>query len=310
MTGDTRKPKKSETLEVRLPWETKQAFLGACREDGTTASEVVRVSIDDYLEKRERPVNANPARTLITMIPRPVRKRRYLAAAGGLAGLAVFAALPSAAGPDLMATFRTLDANGDGVITAEEFVADKPPYGGKLLSAIITVVRTGPDRQVSPHGYTFWFPSVESTGEIRQMRIVHVMKPDGPGSGAGKKIDVRSHEFTEFDANGDGVVSLAEFEAQQAVLLSRGFEALDTDGDGFLSELEYLGVVAPWAVSYNSSLPKTDDLTAQMIDMSEAVEAGFKSNSSPSRDDLASAFTRLDRNGDGLLTLQEYLPSL
>ena len=46
MTSDrTPKPiksKKSETLEVRIPYETKQAFLTACREDGTTASEVVR----------------------------------------------------------------------------------------------------------------------------------------------------------------------------------------------------------------------------------------------------------------------------
>lgn len=51
MTNDTgangtgsRSPraKKSETLEVRIPYETRQAFLSACREDGATASEVVR----------------------------------------------------------------------------------------------------------------------------------------------------------------------------------------------------------------------------------------------------------------------------
>ncbi len=34
--------KKSETLEVRIPHETKRAFLIACRDNGTTASEVVR----------------------------------------------------------------------------------------------------------------------------------------------------------------------------------------------------------------------------------------------------------------------------
>ena len=47
--------KKSETLEVRIPYETKQAFLTACREDGTTASEVVREQVQTYLDARERP---------------------------------------------------------------------------------------------------------------------------------------------------------------------------------------------------------------------------------------------------------------
>ncbi|RYG35985.1 MAG: hypothetical protein EON93_05760, partial [Burkholderiales bacterium] len=58
MTNDNQKPtrsKKSETLEVRIPYETKQAFLTACREDGTTASEVVRDGVQSYLDARERP---------------------------------------------------------------------------------------------------------------------------------------------------------------------------------------------------------------------------------------------------------------
>jgi hypothetical protein len=50
----TQRVKKSETLEVRIPHETKQAFLTACREDGTTASEVVRAQVQTYLDVRER----------------------------------------------------------------------------------------------------------------------------------------------------------------------------------------------------------------------------------------------------------------
>ena len=38
-----------------FPHETKQAFLTACREDGTTASEVVREQVQSYLDARERP---------------------------------------------------------------------------------------------------------------------------------------------------------------------------------------------------------------------------------------------------------------
>jgi len=57
--------KKSETLEVRIPHETKQAFLNACREDGTTASEVVRDQVQSYLDAREHPPQEKDARHAI-----------------------------------------------------------------------------------------------------------------------------------------------------------------------------------------------------------------------------------------------------
>ena len=36
-----RPPKKSESLEIRLPFDTKQAFMARCRDEGVTASEAV-----------------------------------------------------------------------------------------------------------------------------------------------------------------------------------------------------------------------------------------------------------------------------
>jgi len=100
-------PKKSEVLEVRLPYETKTAFMARCREMGRTASEVVRVFIDQELEGR-------------TAKPRLV----WRALAAALAGLAVGAvAAPSLARPTAVshATFERLDANHDGVLSFEEF---------------------------------------------------------------------------------------------------------------------------------------------------------------------------------------------
>ena len=108
--------KKSETLEVRIPHETKQAFLNACREDGTTASEVVRDQVQSYLDAREQPPQQKKG-TLVMQFSPNVRRYGPRVAAGSLAafGLTALAVLPSAATPDFKAQFTRLDANGDGV---------------------------------------------------------------------------------------------------------------------------------------------------------------------------------------------------
>lgn len=103
-----RPPKKSETLEIRLPHAAKVAFMERCRAAGLTASEVVR----DLIE-REAP------RSRRTM-------KRWQAALIAVAGLAIgAAAAPSIAQalPGSRAAFDQLDANHDGVISFAEFRA-------------------------------------------------------------------------------------------------------------------------------------------------------------------------------------------
>lgn len=108
-----RSPKKSETLEVRLPFETKTAFMARCQGDGRTASDAVRGFIEHEL------MGPMPA-------PRSVRSVRiWQALAAAAAGLAIGAvAAPSLAqtttGP---AAFQHLDRNHDGVLTPAEFAA-------------------------------------------------------------------------------------------------------------------------------------------------------------------------------------------
>lgn len=98
-----RPPKKSETLEVRLPYPTKLAFMARCQAQGVSASEAVRGFIDTQID------------------PTPARGgwpwRRI--AAGALAAAAMGAvAVPSLArtSPD----FHRLDLDGDGAITRAE----------------------------------------------------------------------------------------------------------------------------------------------------------------------------------------------
>lgn len=107
----SKSPKKSETLEIRLPHVTKLAFMARCRDEGRTASDAVRAFIQQELQRTGR------------------RSRRYTlpwwqALAAALMGLALGAvAAPSlahqAAGSRAM--FEQLDRNHDGGLSFEEF---------------------------------------------------------------------------------------------------------------------------------------------------------------------------------------------
>ena len=46
--------KKNDSIEIRLPDETKAAFREKCRREGRTASDTVRSFIDEQLEPRAR----------------------------------------------------------------------------------------------------------------------------------------------------------------------------------------------------------------------------------------------------------------
>jgi hypothetical protein len=127
---EVRAPKKSESIEVRLPYETKRDFLAACKAADRTVSDVVRESIDAYVEgsgasKASAPA---PADNLVALVPKALRRKRYMVAgAASVLGLAALAALPSAAAPnnasERAAAFSKLDRNSDGVVSYQEFVA-------------------------------------------------------------------------------------------------------------------------------------------------------------------------------------------
>lgn len=107
-----RPPKKSESLEIRIPYAAKQAFMARCQAEGRSASDALRSFIDQQIA---------PPR-------RPRQPRRWRLAAGALIAAAVgAAALPSLArqpaADELLrrAAFAQLDANRDGMLTLDEY---------------------------------------------------------------------------------------------------------------------------------------------------------------------------------------------
>ena len=108
----TRPPKKSETLEIRIPHAAKQAFMARCKADGVSASEALRGFIEAQVAPPS-PVAPKPAR------PRRSRLKMALAAAAALAVGAT--ALPSLAGQVDRSGFERFDLDHSGAITPSEF---------------------------------------------------------------------------------------------------------------------------------------------------------------------------------------------
>lgn len=326
--------KKSETLEVRIPHETKQAFLNACREDGTTASEVVRDQVQSYLDQRARPSQQEEGRSNIMNFSPTIRRYGPRIAAGSIAaiGLTALAVLPSAAAPDFKAQFSRLDANGDGALSVEEFLGPKEDDAAvkQDRKVIIESHVTSSDDDAKPHlsispsaqmkqdAFTFWLPEefgdTSTAGKVEDQKHeykfisrseVKDLKVDGAELDPAKHVmtfsidDMRKEEFASIDANKDGKVSLDEYKARQTAMLTRGFEILDTNSDNGLSKDEYAKITTPVMIKV-----KVDGGP----DTPEPPKIDIPGMKQPSAEAVTAAFTRLDTNKDGKLSLQEYLP--
>ena len=104
-------PKKSETLEVRLPYAAKTAFMARCRDDGRTASDAVRAFIETELDRPANDARRTGLRWWQAMV----------AASIGLALGAVAAPSLAQSAPASRAAFDRLDLNRDGAVSFEEF---------------------------------------------------------------------------------------------------------------------------------------------------------------------------------------------
>jgi hypothetical protein len=176
-----RKPKKTETIEVRIPHEVKNALMDKARAEGRSASEVIRQSIDTYLAGQPK-----EARSMLLALWKPAA----LVGAGSLAlMLATITATPSQAKPDLKSVFHILDRNRDGAITMSEFLRDaSDPSVEKMHHAHI--------KDVANHA---------------EMAAMHRQMMKGAHTKASDRM-LRSH-FAQLDANSDGSVTYKEFQA-------------------------------------------------------------------------------------------------
>ena len=110
--------KKSETLEIRLSYPAKLAFMARCRDDGRSASEALRL----FIEGRIEPV-------------KPTRRAPQRLIAGALIAAAVGAmALPSLAHTNQRAAFDCL-ASDHATISASDLARLDTDHDGKISYA-------------------------------------------------------------------------------------------------------------------------------------------------------------------------------
>jgi hypothetical protein len=103
------------------------------------------------------------------------------------------------------------------------------------------------------------------------------------------------------DTNGDGIIDSNEIANAPAAL-----KALDKNGDGQLTVEEYIG---PWASGTNAPPPGPDGKRPPILPIVKALDANGDGIIDASEIAHASAaLLKLDKNGDGKLTPDEYLP--
>jgi predicted DNA-binding protein len=95
--SDPRPPKKSETLEIRIPYPTKTAFMEKAKAEGRAASEIVREQIDAYLGQDPEPQSL--ADKAVVLIRQNLRGAGLMLAGAGSALAISLAAAPATAMP-------------------------------------------------------------------------------------------------------------------------------------------------------------------------------------------------------------------
>lgn len=294
-----RRDKKTETLQVRLPFGVKSRFLEACHRSGTTASDVLRSAISTYLARGERPCSETETGTSGMIISFAGRRKRVLAAGVGGAALLGVLALPSAAGPDLRAEFARNDANGDGMISFAEFSRGEVPSDEiKRARQAVREDFGKEDPRVTRQSYMVRMPPNGDQDEWRLEMGVRLSVSDWESDASGERPqippdDPLAYEFVNMDADSDDVVTFEEWQVHRQKVLTIGFQFLDSDADGWLSLAEF-----ERTLRHSEFLPGHDS-------------EGTLANARAVEDEtLAASFAQLDGDRDGRVSLAEYLASI
>jgi Ca2+-binding EF-hand superfamily protein len=170
---------------------------------------------------------------------------------------------------NISAVFNVLDSNQDGTITAEDFDL----IGRRVCEQLGVAVDSDNGRKVC-EGYKAWWNQlrkdldVDNDGQVTMAEFAAVYKGDrgDPQEYFSKHIGPAARVVAEMlDTDNDGYISqddyltlMASITDQQAALA--GFRKLDTDGDGRVSVAELQAGIQQVMLSNDPSAPGTSML--------------------------------------------------
>jgi len=228
-----RAPKKSDTIEVRLPHAMKRAFMARCRAEGRTASDAVRGFVEAQLAGE--PPALRPPRLWL----------RSAVAAGMLGALALAMPMAVASGPDLRPSFAMIDRNHDGLLTPDEYGTRPQPAGKEcgphhvlalpLRDGVIPHPRGMRAFMIGAADFTFAGADADKDGKVSFAEY------------AGHRLKMLRAGFNELDADRDGMLTPTEYATAWKIFSFRGeqpdlapFQELDRNGDGTVGWTEFL----------------------------------------------------------------------
>ena len=208
--------KKTDSLEVRVPYAVKRDFMARTRARGRTASAVLREFIDAYL------AGAVPSeeRSMLKRLATPAAATAVIATV-----VAAHVMVPTAASaaPNFKSVFDQLDSDKDGKLSADELaghplLADEA-YArhqadlGSGVVPIMVAVHSGAHRQ------SHVAATPESKAHMKEM-------------------------FASLDGDKSGSVTFGEFESHHLAVLRHAFDEIDADQDGRIEQAELSAAIA------------------------------------------------------------------
>jgi len=251
--------KKSEVLEVRLPHETKKAFMEACKDKNKTASGVLRTAIDGFLASGVvGPVRSRLRDTVFVVIGTAIGAFAY-------AWAHAFLAVPEVAdNPLAQLYFAQVDTNGDLRVSREEFVAAITARGTLSRDEIgsdETVLRTTGVALIIPQAQSV---QLKNTGRL-----------DGCFKTLAETGNTeQSREFYSLDKNQDNQLSVTEFSESARIPaqadLEDAFRAKDLNNDRLLDRGEAAENIEDWTAA--NATPNNTHTSSKYLDVPESCK--------------------------------------
>merc|ERR550514_1189216 len=217
------------------------------------------------------------------------------------------------------ATFKSFDTNGDGMVSLEEFEANLHP---KTRAKIEEKIKKGWAFDADA-----WAKSVERHSRLNMAKVFNAFDFDQDGfldieelkraframglkRRSGEKLEVDEAMFKSFDTNGDGKVTLEEFEANLKPHTRAKIEEKIKAGWKFVPELWAAELSTDSKVNMAKVFKHFDldeDGFLSMGELKRAFRAlGLKKRDGGKLEVDEEMFKSFDTNGDGKVSLEEF----